>query len=1168
MIEINDTAVFAGFVWSVQSDLQSSRVRVQVVDMFAYMAQADIQGLGQSLDIEITEYPGAQDLYTDEDPVFLFPLHAIPIVPGSVEATMSEDSATVDIEIVDVIKTEGTLSSRRAEVDYQRGLLRFEAAPTDGADTTITAQWKIGLHYKRIDTLVRLVLDNTGIMDRVGITPTALRGFSLDQIPVTLESESFTSHGRPYPAENGVVRWLRRNGTTWQMIQDQRFVEYDEHQDEYSEVATLPVENVGEGVVNTDYGLYLEGESFDTPSNMYQGRSVSRDGDRIYHFKTDNGDDIAYIDVFRLDGTLVEDEGFNFSYSSAPTDMKAHNGVAYFIRRTGTTTWIRSYNLETGVLIHGDTSFFTSANFWLYIAIDDDYIYIKSGTGNADIRVFDKSDYDADHTVTRVTSQETAISPHGSLGDYFDVNSTHFFFFDSSSNMSNIRTVTRAGVRDADGDFSVIDFSGGHAGLSVTDTRLYFGGFGADRIEVYQLGISVEFGGYVPYQFGTVDNDTLYFLSANNTQANVLSDSTLRRVKVYRYVKSTGTWTDILNEATGQPQLAHAYQVGGEIVYLADNRKAFAAVESNSNDTLIFYRRVQATQSGIAYYNDDDDTVTNVNTFSHSGAEDYGYPYSMDFVLDERSDGIHVYTFVVRVELDSNGDYDGGWLKVYRERVEPSGTQTEIYSETFTASADDEDYAVSVSDLILADNRSKFYFTLEYHGEGDRVGKADLCTIAKSGSGSRTVLKTYENPLLSARSPAERDGSYFYLEGGWVRQGKDDPLDQTIPDDQHDYPNQGGTLIEIESNNDVTEHGQVWRSATKDDNANASEDSEIYDGWGLHNSVISNMIVDERDNLHFVAGYGVPYNIDENLPFSSLDAPVPALSNFQWLQWGTDLAAKIASFPVSGQRGLPLTQALATIGFANVGVPPTAATDARLAGETVSAWQRYASIYFRSRHDAQVTLRTAVGSGAVSQLNVDAVGLPDAGEVLFGTEIFAYNSTVTQSGVIRQLRGVTRAQHGSVASSHSAETIGIRVDGFIDAGDESEIYTVRDRALDFINQKNRVTVGLAGGNAEASDAVSIDDFGEFALSLGTSPVLFSRFDADWAELLAELYLDSLKAPKEVLAIATRLSLSVEVGQVVVVDIDYRIKIGFKAFVVTQVAHALPQAVTDIRLREV
>ena len=47
-----------------------------------------------------------------------------------------------------------------------------------------------------------------------------------------------------------MVRWIKRDdsGDTpiWQMIQDtRRFVEYDEHQDEYTVVATLPEEDVG-----------------------------------------------------------------------------------------------------------------------------------------------------------------------------------------------------------------------------------------------------------------------------------------------------------------------------------------------------------------------------------------------------------------------------------------------------------------------------------------------------------------------------------------------------------------------------------------------------------------------------------------------------------------------------------------------------------------------------------------------------------------------------------------------------------------------------------------------------------------------------------------------------------------------------------------------------------
>ena len=56
------------------------------------------------------------------------------------------------------------------------------------------------------------------------------------------------------------------------------------------------------------------------------------------------------------------------------------------------------------------------------------------------------------------------------------------------------------------------------------------------------------------------------------------------------------------------------------------------------------------------------------------------------------SDGIHVYSFVVKYSSTE------ATLKVFRERVEPSGTETEIFTETFTVTGD---YPISVSDVIL-----------------------------------------------------------------------------------------------------------------------------------------------------------------------------------------------------------------------------------------------------------------------------------------------------------------------------------------------------------------------------------------------------------------------------------------------------------------------------------
>ena len=77
--------------------------------------------------------------------------------------------------------------------------------------------------------------------------------------------------------------------------------------------------------------------------------------------------------------------------------------------------------------------------------------------------------------------------------------------------------------------------------------------------------------------------------------------------------------------------------------------------------------------------------------------------------------------------------------------------------------------------MILADDRSKLYFVLEYVSESTtEAGKSELCELAKKdGTGSRTVLKTYDDPLVGPRSPVKRGSDYFYLEGNWYRRPSD-----------------------------------------------------------------------------------------------------------------------------------------------------------------------------------------------------------------------------------------------------------------------------------------------------------------------------------------------------------------------------------------------------------
>ena len=129
--------------------------------------------------------------------------------------------------------------------------------------------------------------------------------------------------------------------------------------------------------------------------------------------------------------------------------------------------------------------------------------------------------------------------------------------------------------------------------------------------------------------------------------------------------------------------------------------------------------------------------------------------------------------------------------------------------------------------------RSKFYFVLEYLFRVKRrkpVNQSYVRDCQKRVLGvERSALKTYEDPLIGPKSPVKSGSDYFYLEGNWYRRPTDDA---DVPDKFY-YPNEGGHLIEIESNGDITDHGIIWRSRTKLDSPNPDPEDPQYDGWGL-----------------------------------------------------------------------------------------------------------------------------------------------------------------------------------------------------------------------------------------------------------------------------------------------------------------------------------------------
>ena len=1162
LLRIGGHVVFAGVVWTVTTGMENTKARLLLVSMSAYISQTEAEGLGATLDREITAYPGATDGYTEDDPIFYFPIDLLPILQGSVSATVEENGVAQTVDIRDVLPDSGTLTGTIAEVDYTRGIMRFGAPPPEGENAVIQASWKTVFRYIRPDTAAKKIV------------PTQALNFGVELARITLTNPVFSSHGKPNWSDESITRWALPDHANKKiyMAQGSNLIEYDEELDAYTEITSVPAETTIIESPPGGYGAEIEDEEITLGDNTTDLNGLGVDADNFYTCRTGPRTSVSIGSGFwrisrslflrtysRSTGNYVRERiirtvNYTVEFSDRNTadislyvpDIAIYDGNYYVVSWANVTQTAASFGVRliVGDLVNGSRDE-RDLGFPQGVAVTPNRVILSVGS--------DLVFYDYDFN--RVTSEDAtlAFAPSSieATSDYiYASRPTGYFAFQYNGNA--VPSL----------DLSLLE-SNSHRSFSILGLRLF--SREDDVVSVQTLGnTDISYQNLIPFQFDTTDFDSFYFLITNTLRGDGSRDATFNRNFVQKYVKSTDTWSVVLDSTKGQPQLAHAYDFIDHIAHHADNRKGFYVIRRN-NKKLIFYRRIDVDnlQASTAYINETDDTLTNIHTETFTSSNDAGVPYSMDFVLDERSDGIYVYSFVVRYTSSS------ATLKVFRERVEPSGSETEIFSETFSRSGTVE-YPISVSSVILADDRSKFYFTLDYfHEDTDDMGKAELCAIPKAG-GTRTMIKEYADPLLGARSPVQHGSRYFYLEGGWMRRPKDpDSSQETFTVDQKYYPNAGGRLIEIDNTDTVVDYGIVRRSATQADSPNS--DDPIYNGWGLHNAIVSNLFVDSLGQLGFISGYGLPVRVANNLPSTPLTAPVSELENFVWITYGRTLASKFRSFGVQDQPYRSLIASIsAQSGFEAGFLPrPAAVSEYLTVHPQADEAQAYASPFFRERSPQSGLTRSAIGTGTLNTIALDetTVDAWESGICIIDKEVFRFTNSAT-SGDGVSLSGVSRASDGSVAAAHAQGATVFPVGIVLDDGVNSLLSRVTDRRVDFVNVKNVVRVKYGTNEHIERNENSILEFGENMVEIAGAQVLLVQNDDTWAEWLAQDNLNLLSEIKQQVTVLMVLQPHLRVGDVAVLNIGYRLKIEYASFIIIRATHDAIGFQTRLTLVEV
>ena len=166
-------------------------------------------------------------------------------------------------------------------------------------------------------------------------------------------------------------------------------------------------------------------------------------------------------------------------------------------------------------------------------------------------------------------------------------------------------------------------------------------------IDSFNLVNASNYHGFSIFQFDTIDFNTFYCLVTNTARGDITQDTNFNSNRVLRYVRSTNTWTTILdeNEITtvrsrdvgGSPQIGEIFDFTSQTTILADNRKNFQVIRHNNEDT-IFYRRVTSTLSELASYNVTEGLPVTVQSYFTTGQSVQGRNWSSDFAIEMRSD--------------------------------------------------------------------------------------------------------------------------------------------------------------------------------------------------------------------------------------------------------------------------------------------------------------------------------------------------------------------------------------------------------------------------------------------------------------------------------------------------------------------------------------------------
>lgn len=416
----------------------------------------------------------------------------------------------------------------------------------------------------------------------------------------------------------------------------------------------------------------------------------------------------------------------------------------------------------------------------------------------------------------------------------------------------------------------------------------------------------------------------------------------------------------------------------------------------------------------------------------------------------------------------------------------------------------------------------------------DTRGRAELLRI-RMNDGQKTVLGTYDDVLTAPRSLHIYDAKLHFFRGSHyvyeypAEVYKDGDLDiegylmksAMTPD----WRGEIGGWYQLDGNT-IKEVGRIGQSIVANPDTEVSPYNPYY---GVHGGMASPMqlsvdVVDPlKRNVHGIAGYGKLSLIGANL---IADKEADRLLNWNFGAFTETLEQRVPVLETNGKTGWEVIKALAHLSQSRIG----------FRGNTFemepSAWTR-----------AKVATALTASANTLLIKELNQLSIPSSGYIKIGLELIRYTGFSALT-----LSGLARGFYETTAAAHAVDTEIIFFDHFIDEfvdlnteTDEETLYNV----IKLTYAENQTV--------EKSDADSISKYRRLELDI---EVPLAQDQKDWAEQIAEGFLETFKDAKDVITFTADFDKNWEVGDVIVVRQSDRAHINDIPAVIKETAHQL------------